>query len=145
MSQILFYLGLIIMPLEWKVPTFPTLHSLLYKCCSLTINLVNSFPSECVKKWQLYLERETDLTWSLSYFLLAVRFLPDSRDKIKTPLHKLSFFLMFKGFCTTLFSIFITTSNKISEISYFPTHFLFKWEDDTVAIFGTSTYLKGKK
>lgn len=140
MSQILFYLGFIIMPFEWKILSFPSLQSLWYKCCSLTINLVltfvSSFPCECVKKWKLYLERETDSTWGLSYLLLVILFLPDCRDKMKTAFHKLSFSLMFKGFCTTLLSIFIITPNKISKISYFPTHFLFKWEDDTVAIFG---------
>lgn len=92
------------MPFEWKIPVFPSLCSLWPKCF-LTVNLVlasvPSFPCECVKKWKLYPERESDLTWGLSYPLLVILFLPDCRDKeLQTPFHKLSFFLLFKGFCT---------------------------------------------
>lgn len=118
MTQILFYLGLIIMPLEWKIPTFPSLYSLWYKCCSLTINLVSSFPCECVKNWKLYLERETGLTWGLSYLLLVVCFLPDCRDKIKTPFRKLSFFLMESSKASVPLCSVFSSPHQIRSLKY---------------------------
>lgn len=147
MRQILFYLGLIIIPFEWKISTFPSLHSLSYKCCSLTINLVvtlvSNFPCECVKKWKLYLERETDLTWGLSCLLLVILFLPACRDKMKTAFH--SHFSSCSKASVPLCSVF-SSLHQIRTLKYLIfLLFLFKWEDDTVAIFGISTYLKGKK
>lgn len=72
---------------------------------SLTINLVlasvTSFACECVKKRKLYPERESDLTYGLFYPLLVFLFLSSCRDKkLRSRFHMLTFFFLFKSFCT---------------------------------------------
>lgn len=151
MSQVLFYLGLIIMPFEWKISTFPSLHSLWYKCCSLTVKLVlafvSSFPCKCVKKWKLYLEKETDLTFPtlfwLSFFLLTAEI-----RRWKLPFTNSHFSSCSKASAPFLLCSVFSSAHQIRSLKYLiflHIFFLFKWEDDTVAIFGISTYMKGKK
>lgn len=105
------------MPFEWKISTFPGWHSLIQM-----VLLNRKFCTHICEQFSLWMcEKMEALPRKGNWFNLrpflpsSYPFFPDCRDKeMKTPFYKLSFFLMFKGFCTTLLSIFITTSNKIS-------------------------------
>lgn len=88
MSQSLFYLGLIIMPFEWKISTFPGWHSLIQM---LLLN--RKFCTHICEQFSLWMcEKMEALPRKGNWFNLrpflpsSYPFFPDCRDKeMKTP------------------------------------------------------------